>query len=164
MANFHLRGALELAEKLSQLAESTDEIAFAMVDEATDVMDKELREAILVNTQKYGTGVLAESIHHNKPERIGEGFYATSTARGTDTKKGKYKKTSHKAYSKSGKYVGYRKSYGKGAVRNQDKLYYHEYGNSRQSARPIIKPCVDAAEPKVMDKMQEVFDRMTGGK
>ena len=68
MAHFHLRGALELAEKLSQLAESTDEIAFAMVDEAADVMGKELREAIRANTQKYGTGVLAEFIITNRKE------------------------------------------------------------------------------------------------
>ena len=64
----------------------------------------------------------------------------------------------------NGKSRGHRKRNPKSAVRNQDKLYYHEYGNSRQPAHPIIKPCVNAAEPKVMDKMQEVFDRMTGGK
>ena len=45
-------------------------------------------------------------------------------------------------------------------VRNMEKLAALEYGvDGRQAATPVLTPAVHEAEPKVVKKMQEVFDR-----
>lgn len=160
MANFYFEGVDSLVREFENLGKSADDIAFKAVDESAEIMDAALKKEIRKRTKKYGTGVLAGSIHHNKPLKNEFGIFTTSTARGRDAKKGKYAKKSHAAYSsKSGKYVGHRESYGRGAIRNQDKLFYLEYGTSKQAARPFIGETVRAVEPKVLNKMQEVFDR-----
>lgn len=160
MANFYFEGVDEFVRELESLGKSADDIAFKAVDEGAKIMDAELKEEIRKRTKKYGTGVLANSIHHNKPKKNALGIFTASTAKGRDDRKGRYRKKSHAAYSKkTGKYVGHRQSYGNGAVRNQDKLFWLEYGNHRQPARPFIKKSINNAEPKVLKKMQEVFDR-----
>lgn len=159
MANFHMNGVREFADELMKLGANIDEVAVQMVDEAADIMDEKLRDGILKQTTKYGTGTLAASIHHNKPARSDLGVFSTSTAKGTDTR-GK-KKVSQETVI-NGKSRGHRKLNPKSAVRNQDKLWYLEYGNSRQPATPVIQKCVNEAEPAVLDKMQEVYNRMTG--
>lgn len=162
MASFVLGGVDDLIKQIEQVGD-IDDVSFKMVDEAAEIMDAELKSAIKINTQKYGTGVLAASIHHIKPRRNLWGVFTASTATGKDDKKGRYKKIEHASFHKrTGKYVGVRSSYGTGAVRNHDKLYYLEYGNSRQPARPFVQKCVNSAEPKVLDKMQEVFNREIG--
>lgn len=159
MAGFVLDGVNDLIKQLEKLGD-IDDVSFQMVDEAAEIMDNELKKAIRVNTQKYGTGTLAESIDHLKPRRNSYGIFTASTAIGKDTKRGKYRKISHASFNKqTGAYVGQRESYGAGAVRNQDKLYWLEYGNSHQEARPIIRKCINSAEEKVLEKMQEVFNR-----
>ena len=42
MASFYLQGADELARELNKLAGEVDQISMKMVDEAADIMDKEL--------------------------------------------------------------------------------------------------------------------------
>ncbi len=44
-------------------------------------------------------------------------------------------------------------------VRNMDKMMYIEYGTKDTPADPILSRAVRKAEPKVLAKMQEVFDR-----
>lgn len=50
----------------------------------------------------------------------------------------------------------------KKGVRNMEKMVYHEYGTSKQTAAPILSPAVRASENEVIAKMQEVFDREVG--
>lgn len=162
MASFVLEGVDELIYELERIGD-IDEVSFKIVEEAAEVMDEELKQAIILNTQKYGTGALAASINHIKPRRNLWGVFTASTARGKDDRRGRYKKVVHASFNKkTGEYVGTRSSYGTGAIRNHDKLYYLEYGNSRQDARPFVQKCVNSAEPKVLEKMQEVFNRETG--
>lgn len=159
MVNFKFDGIDEFIKDLERLGMDADNIAMKAVNEAANIMDKELKATIRKSTKKYGTGILANSIHHNKPRKNALGVFTVSTARGKDDKKGRYAKKSHAAYSKNGKYVGHRKRYGSGAVRNQDKLFYLEYGNSRQSPKPIVQKSINNAEPEALKKMQEVFDK-----
>lgn len=159
MANFYFEGVDEFVKELENLGKAADDIAFKAVDEGAAIMDAELKSEIKKRTKKYGTGTLAKSIHHNKPMKNALGIFTASTARGRDDKRGRYAKKSHAAYSKDGKYVGHRSAYGSGAVRNQDKLFYLEYGNRRQPARPFMKNSINNAEPRILKKMQEVFDR-----
>ena len=160
MAYFSMYGVDELCGQLETLGLGEEETVLRMLDEAADIMDEELRKAIRASTKKYGTGTLADSVDHLTPGAGRLGAFTVSTAKGKDTKKGKYGKRSHAAYNKNtGKYVGHRTSYAGAAVRNHDKLYFKEYGNSRQAPHPIIEKCVRRAEPAVCEKMQEIFNR-----
>lgn len=64
--------------------------------------------------------------------------------------------------NKSGYYLCVRPT-GKGRtkVRNAEKMAYLEYGTQKERARPVMSAAVRNAEPKVIEKMQEVFDRET---
>lgn len=162
MANFYLEGTDEIIRELEKLVITADDVSMKMVDEAAEIMDKELSTAIRDNTKKYGTGTLAGSIHHNKPTRSAMGIFTVSTAKGTDNRgKGKKKNKTKHVSSKGKEYETERKKNQDNSIRNQDKLWYLENGNSRQPARPIIAKCVRRAEPRVLDKMQAVFNRET---
>lgn len=132
MANFAIHGLDEIIRDLEALGD-TDGIAMKIVNEAAEIMDRTLKDTIKKSTQKYGTGQLANSIHHNKPIKNELGVFTVSTARGKDSK----------------------------GVRNHDKLYYLEYGTSRQNPNPVVQKAVNAAQSKVFQKMQEVYDRET---
>lgn len=47
---------------------------------------------------------------------------------------------------------------GRNKTRNMEKMAYHEYGTYKQTAKPIVKPAVNNAEPGVVRKMQEVYE------
>ena len=162
MANFHLEGLSEIIKEMEKLGSCIDDVSYKMVDEAAEIMEKELKAAIKDNTQKYGTGTLADSIHHNKPKKNRYGYFSTSTARGTDNRgRSKVESKTEHINSKGEKYDLHRMKNRKESIRNQDKLFYLEFGNSRQAPRPIIARCVRRAEPRVLDKMQAVFNRET---
>lgn len=132
MANFTIHGLDEIIKDLEALGD-IDDIGIKIVNEAAEIMDRTLKDTIKNSTQKYGTGQLAKSIHHNKPKKNQLGVFTVSTARGKDSK----------------------------GVRNHDKLYYLEYGTSRQNPNPVVQKAVNAAQSKVFQKMQEVYDRET---
>ena len=77
------------------------------------------------------TGALQASIKPTKSKRTGDGYSITVRPTGKDEK----------------------------GVRNMEKAAYLEYGTSKQAARPFIGETVRAVEPKVLNKMQEVFER-----
>ena len=53
----------------------------------------------------------------------------------------------------------YPKGKDKDGVRNMDKMMFLEYGTKNNPADPILSRAIRKAEPKVLEKMQEVFDR-----
>jgi HK97 gp10 family phage protein len=162
MAYFKIDGVQEIAKELEALAVDIDDIAMKMVKEAAEIYKTELSTAIRDNTQKYGTGTLANSISYLTPRRNDLGMFTVVTARGKDSK-GKKKKTS-KSYainSHGTLYDMHRLSYGSSAIRNQDKLWYLENGNSHQAPKPIMAKCIRRAEPRVLSKMQAVFNYET---
>lgn len=132
MASFVINGVDDLIHDIESLY-NADEIAIKAVNEAAEIMDTELKKEIKSATHKYGTGQLAASIHHVKPKKNDLGIFTASTARGRDDK----------------------------GVRNHDKLYYLEYGTTRQNPAPVVARAVNKAEKAVLEKLQEVFDRET---
>lgn len=92
---------------------------------------------ILVNEMKakaaahHVTGDMASSIKASPPRSTGGGLSVTVTAEGT----------------------------GSNGTRNAEKMAYLEFGTYKQSPTPVVTPATNAAEPKVAQKMQEVFDR-----
>ena len=80
---------------------------------------------------------------------------------------------SHTKKTVNGAYIGYLTAEGastkstytreNGKVepfRNYQKALALEYGNSHQPARPFMQSAVNSSEDKVLEKMQEVFERM----
>lgn len=80
------------------------------------------------------TGAMAASIKKTGATAHNDGYYACVRPTGKDAK----------------------------GVRNMEKLAYLEYGTSREAARPVLTKAVNSAEPKVLKKQQEVFDREVG--
>lgn len=80
------------------------------------------------------TGAMAASIKTTGATAHNDGYYAAVRPTGKDEK----------------------------GVRNMEKLAYLEYGTSREAARPILTKAVNSAEPKVLKKQQEVFEREVG--
>ena len=67
-------------------------------------------------------------------------------------------------YARTGwKYARTKKNAGtKERLRNMEKLVYLEYGTSKQPATPVLTKAIKDSEPKVLRKMQEVFNREVG--
>lgn len=156
MAAFVMEGLDDLIREIEKMGYDLDDTALQMVEEGAEIMDQTLKDAIQTETTEYGTGTLAASINHTKPTRNAWGYFSASTARGVDSRNGKYRK----ARKTTPKYT--RTAWNGNVVRNHDKLYYLEFGNSRQAAHPIVQKCVNRAEPKVLEKMQQVYERRMG--
>ena len=77
------------------------------------------------------TGDMVDAIKASNPSSTSDGMTCVVTAEGT----------------------------GRNGTRNVEKLAYLEYGTYKQSATPVVTPATNAAEPKVLTKMQEVYDR-----
>lgn len=76
------------------------------------------------------TGDMVGSIKASSPRSTSDGLSCTVTAEGT----------------------------GSNGTRNAEKMAYLEYGTYKQTATPVVTPATNAAEPKVLAKMQQVFD------
>lgn len=94
-----------------------------------------LEQEVRKEVSKYkDTGAMAASIKATGATAHNDGYYAAVRPTGKDAK----------------------------GVRNMEKLAYLEYGTSREAARPVLTKAVNTAEPKVLKKQQEVFDREVG--
>lgn len=94
---------------------------------------------ILVSSMKKrarrDTGAMAESIKATKPKENDRGYFTVVRPTGLDAK----------------------------GIRNAEKMAYLEYGTSRMKAKPTIAKAVNDAEGRVLNTMQDVFDREVGG-
>lgn len=109
-----------------------DEIAPKMLEEAAPILEKEV--------------VRQASAHWDSGDMVGS-----------------IKKTGASAGKSGGYYLAVRPTgKDKKGVRNMEKMAYLEYGIKGRPATPILATAVNNAEPEVMKKMQEVFDREVG--
>lgn len=129
MARLSINFDNELLKQVSKMAQ-VDVFAPKMIDEALPIIQNKLSENIRKSHQK--TGNLAKSIKVKKAKRTKNGGYVgTVTPVGTQ----------------------------KDGTRNAEVLVYLEYGRTAQDATPVLSPAVILTENKVIEKMQEVFDR-----
>ncbi len=110
---------------------NAERIAPIMLEEAVPI----LKESIVKRAAGHkDTGDMAASIKKSAATRNQRGYYICVRPTGKDKK----------------------------GVRNMEKMAALEYGvGGRQRATPVLTPAVNDAEGKVLDKMQEVFDRET---
>jgi HK97 gp10 family phage protein len=139
----------DLFKQLNRL-ENSDEICRKMLRESVPILAKSLSNTI--KATHVDTGDLYRSIEVFEPRKTSEGIWVVSA--GPSGKANKLKKSGkvHKS-SKSG-----RKSSGT-ALWNSDKLFYLEYGTSKQAPSPIMTKATNDAEQAVIETLQEVFNR-----
>lgn len=142
----------DMAEEIAKLA-NADEICEEMLTAAGPIVEKEMEKAIKsVTIPGKSTGELAESIRAGKPYKKGTLWISTVKPTG-------YSKT-HMIFSWNHSGVKTKRKY---KISNSLKLVYHEYGNSRQSARPCLDRAVRSANDETINKMIDIFNRKVGG-
>lgn len=137
-----------LAELLST---DFDEIAEAALKEAASVLEKSMKEHCAEVIRHEGDSELTNSIKAGKPTRTKtDAWIATVKPTG-------YSKT--KVYHREGKKK--ERTY---PVSNALKAIWKEYGiPGQQAPQPFIQAATNAAEADVVEKMQEVYNRMVDG-
>jgi hypothetical protein len=129
----------------------SDEISEKMLEESVPYLVDSL-QAIL-RAEHSDSEQLWKSIKAFNPYKTKDGVW-TISASPTGKHKGKLLKSA-KVFSRSKKGT---KTSGQ-ALWNDDKLWFIEYGNKNQAAKPVIARATNRVMQKVVDKMQEVFDR-----
>lgn len=131
MANFHMDGIDDLIRELNRTSD-LDRIAPVMLEEALPILEDSLKETVQQEVNRgYATGELVSSIKKSRSLRNQYGYFGIVRPTGKDKK----------------------------GVRNMEKLAYLHYGTTKQTARPVVNKAVFHAEQKVVEKMQEVFNR-----
>lgn len=91
-----------------------------------------LEKAVKAEAEKHkDTGAMEESIKATGADINAKGHYICVRPTGRDEK----------------------------GVRNMEKMIYMEYGTSKQKETPVLSLAVRKAEGRVLEKMQEVFNR-----
>lgn len=117
-----------------------DETAPKMIDEALPIYESAVKSELQPHRD---TGELISSIKCKKAKKTVNGAYiGYLTAEGASTKS---------TYTRENGKVE--------PFRNYQKALALEYGNSHQPARPFMQSAVNNSEDKVLEKMQEVFNR-----
>lgn len=144
MANFNVVWSDDFQEQLKNMGAKFDEIAPQMIDEAAPILEESMKKKLINHKD---SGDLIESIKVKKAKPVkGGGYYGYVTA--TGIAKGK-------VYKRARKKGGYSiENY-----RNYQKMLALEFGTSKQDPTPFLQSTVNDAESKVIDKMQEVFNR-----
>jgi len=129
----------------------SDEISEKMLNESVPILVDSLQA--IIRTEHSDSGELWKSIKAFRPYKKTDGVWQIS-ASPTGKHKGKLLKSA-KVFSRSKKGT---KTSGQ-ALWNDDKLWFIEYGNKNQAARPVLARATNRVMKQVVDKMQEVFDR-----
>jgi hypothetical protein len=129
----------------------SDEISEKMLNESVPILVDSLQT--IIRTEHSDSGELWKSIKPFRPRKTKDGVW-TISASPTGKHKGKLLKSA-KVFSRSKKGT---KTSGQ-ALWNDDKLWFIEYGNKNQTAKPVIARATNRVMKQVVDKMQEVFNR-----
>ena len=130
MAQFDFVVPVEFLKQLGRMAD-VEQYAPMMLEESAPILVKTTRAALASSASKDPTGQMVESIKASHVFHNKYGFYMTVRPTGKD----------------------------KNGVRNMEKAAWLEYGTSKQPARPWAAKSQKDAEPAVLAKMQEVFER-----
>lgn len=144
MAQFELTIPDDFLKSLGRLAD-VEKYAPQMIEESIPILQKSVQKELEKHKR---TGMIVKSV---KPTKVGYKngvFFAVVRPTG---KSSKYMGDDGKIYVR------------KKAVRNMEIVAHLEYGTDTQPATPIMKKAYKDAEPAVLKKMQEVFEREAVG-
>ena len=149
MAQFDIHVFDELIVQLERMGRF-DDIAPKMLEEAAPI----LKEEVVKQASKHrDTGEMADSIKQTGVT-IGNGGNYYICVRPTGYASGRKWQNSRT--------LGGRRAGKRERVRNMEKLVWLEFGVKGRAATPILTTAVLNAEPGVLAKMQEVFNREVG--
>ena len=152
MAYFESNFSDDLIKQLYRL-ENTEDACRKVLSDSVPILKASLKSTI--RSSHVDTGELADSIEAFEPRKTKSGNWIVSAA---PTGKVKKLKKSAKTYSRSK-----HKSVSSGtALFNSDKLYYLEYGTSKQTPSPVIEKATRKAENEILEKMQQSFNEIVG--
>lgn len=117
-------------------------------------------EELCKNILKAGSKPLESSIKAEVPEETGD-LKKSIKAGSPEQKNGVWQITvAPRGYSKHTFYGGKKRSR-KYKLPHAAKLVFLEYGTSKQPARPLLTRATNNAEPEVLRKMQQEYERIT---
>lgn len=149
MASFDVEIPDDFFNQLNKL-ENSDDVCRKMLEESAPILEKSISDKI--KATHVHTGDLYKSIKAGKPYHTSKGYWVVGVH---PEGKAQNQKKSAKVYknSKHGRMTSGTSLY------NADKLFYLEYGTSKQPPSPILQSATKNAEADVTEKMQEVYNR-----
>ncbi len=131
---FTMDGIDDLIRQL-EASGNIENIAPMMIEESIPILEEELKKVVQQEADRgYATGELVRSIKKSRSMRNEYGYFGIVRPTGKDSN----------------------------GVRNMEKLAYLHYGTAKQPARPVVNKAVFHVERRVIDKMQEVYNREAG--
>jgi hypothetical protein len=135
---------------LKQITRANDEgLCRKILKDAIPILADSVKSVIRAEHNRSGD--LWRSIEAFEPYKTKDGYWVAS-ASPTGKAKGQMKKGKVFARSKSGTMTSGQ------ALYNDDKLWFLEYGTSKQPATPVLTKATNNAYQDVVDKMQQTYN------
>lgn len=126
-----------------------EDLCKQMIDSAAPIMEESMKKEMRSVIQHSGDSELVDSVKTSKAKRAKNGAIIAFTGP---------KGNSKNYYYRNGKKDR------KIPVSNVLKAIWLNYGRVGQPARPFLTKAVNNAHQKVMEKMQQTYDQLTGGR
>lgn len=139
----------DIIAQLAQLGERSEIVAQLMLDDSSQILADAIEQEI--RAKHKDSGELADSIECSEPYKDKNDIWSVYAYPAGKTKK---KRTSRGVYARSRHGTT---SSGK-ALFNADKLYFIEYGTSKQRAKPFIKRVANNASGAIYANMQKIYN------
>lgn len=126
-----------------------EDLCKQMIDSAAPIMEESMKKEMRSVIQHSGDSDLVDSVKTSKAKKAKNGAIIAFTGP---------KGNSKNHYYRNGKRDR------KIPVNNVLKAIWLNYGRVGQPARPFLTKAVNNAHQKVMEKMQQTYDQLTGGR
>lgn len=126
-----------------------EDLCKQMIDSAAQIMEESMKKEMRSVIQHSGDSELVASVKTSKAKKAKNGAIIAFTGPKGNSKNYYYRN------GKKGRRI---------QVSNVLKAIWLNYGRVGQPARPFLTKAVNNAHQKVMEKMQQTYDQLTGGR
>lgn len=126
-----------------------EDLCKQMIDSAAPIMEESMKKEMRAVIQHSGDSELVDSVKTSKAKKAKNGAIIAFTGPKGNSKNYYYRN------GKKGRRI---------QVSNVLKAIWLNYGRVGQPARPFLTKAVNNAHQKVMEKMQQTYDQLTGGR
>lgn len=126
-----------------------EDLCKQMIDSAAPIMEESMKKEMRSVIQHSGDSELVASVKTSKAKKAKNGAIIAFTGPKGNSKNYYYRN------GKKGRRI---------QVSNVLKAIWLNYGRVGQPARPFLTKAVNNAHQKVMEKMQQTYDQLTGGR
>lgn len=126
-----------------------EDLCKQMIDSAAPIMEESMKKEMRSVIQHSGDSELVDSVKTSKAKKAKNGEIIAFTGPKGNSKNYYYRN------GKKGRRI---------QVSNVLKAIWLNYGRVGQPARPFLTKAVNNAYQKVMEKMQQTYDQLTGGR